>query len=344
MATTMKDIARELGVSIITVSKVLRNHADIGEKTRQRVLDKVREMNYTPNLAARSLVTGRTYLVALVVPDLLHTFFAEIAKSLSAALLKKGYCLTISTTEEDPALEERTIERLLARRVDALIIASALSHSATLERVQSEGLPLVLIDRRFPMLDANYVGVDDERVGELATSHLITIGCKRIAHLRGPDTSCGRGRVDGYRKAIAAHGLKLHAASISDLSLADAHGIAQGEALTRRLLQVKTPPDGIFTFNDAMAIGAIHALQEAGLRVPEDVAVIGAGNLYYNDELRVPLSTIDQQTTQAGEHTARLVLALLEAKTPPKPRTILLEPRLVARASTRRAAAHNKKK
>lgn len=344
MATTMKDIARELGVSIITVSKVLRNHADIGEKTRQRVLDKVREMNYTPNLAARSLVTGRTYLVGLVVPDLLHTFFAEIARSLSAALLKKGYCLTISTTEEDTGLEERTIERLLARRVDALIIASAESQSATLERIALEGLPLVLIDRRFPSFEANYVGVDDERVGELATRHLLEVGCKRIAHLRGPDTSCGRGRVEGYRTALAAAGLKPQTGYISALSLADAHGIEQGEALTRELLRRKPRPDGIFSFNDAMAIGAMHVLHEAGLRVPEDVAVIGAGNLYYGDELRVPLSTIDQQTRQAGERTARLVLALLEAKTPPRPRAILLEPRLVPRASTKRKASAGKKK
>ena len=103
----MKTIARDLGVSVVTVSKVLRNHEDIGDKTRKRVLDRVKELNYTPNLAARGLVTGRTYLVGLVVPDLLHPFFAQIAKSLSAALLKKNYCLTISTSEEDPALEAR---------------------------------------------------------------------------------------------------------------------------------------------------------------------------------------------------------------------------------------------
>ena len=111
----MKDIARELGVSVITISKVLRNHPDIGDETRERVLARVKELDYRPNLAARSLVTGRTYLVGLVVPDLLHPFFAEIAKSLSEALRKSGYYLIVSSSEEDPDMEEQEINQLLAR-------------------------------------------------------------------------------------------------------------------------------------------------------------------------------------------------------------------------------------
>src|SRR5450432_111130 len=146
MTTRMKDIAKDLGVSIMTVSKVLRNHPDVGDETRERVLARVKELDYQPNLAARSLVTGRTYLVGLIVPDLLHPFFAQIAKSLSAVLLKKGYCLTISTSEEDPRLEEQEIDRLLGRRLDALIIATASNSSSVLERVSNQGPPLVLID------------------------------------------------------------------------------------------------------------------------------------------------------------------------------------------------------
>lgn len=120
----MKDIARDLGVSVITISKVLRNHPDIGDETRQRVLARVKELDYRPNLAARSLVTGRTYLVGLVVPDLLHPFFAEIAKSLSDVLRESGYYLIVTSSEEDPNLEEQEINHLLARRLDTLIIAS----------------------------------------------------------------------------------------------------------------------------------------------------------------------------------------------------------------------------
>src|ERR1022692_1119389 len=127
MSTRMKDIARDLGVSVITISKVLRNHPDVGDETRGRVLARVKELDYRPNLAARSLVTGRTYLVGLVVPDLLHPFFAEIAKSLSDVLRESGYYLIVSSSEEDPNLEEQEINHLLARRLDTLIIASCRS-------------------------------------------------------------------------------------------------------------------------------------------------------------------------------------------------------------------------
>ena len=175
----MKDIARDLGVSVITISKVLRNHPDVGDETRERVLARVKELDYRPNLAARSLVTGRTYLVGLVVPDLLHPFFAEIAKSLSDVLRESGYYLIISSSEEDPNLEEQEINHLLARRLDTLIVASCRSTVDLFFRIEKQQTPYVLIDRSLPGLSANFVGVDDEAVGMLATGHLIDIGCKR---------------------------------------------------------------------------------------------------------------------------------------------------------------------
>ncbi len=336
MPTTMKDIARDLGVSVVTVSKVLRNHEDIGEKTRKRVLDRVKELNYTPNLAARSLVTGRTYLVGLVVPDLLHPFFAQIAKSLSGVLLKKGYCLTISTSEENPKLEAHEIDRLLARRLDALVIASSCKEPALFERIQKEGPPLVLIDRRFSGLDANFVGTDDEAVGRLATEHLIQVGCERIAHLRGPDSSPGIGRLKGYLDALAAHKLFPLPGYISTPRMADVHSKESGAELMKQLLSLNPRPDGVFCFNDPMAIGAIHHILDAGLRVPEDIAVIGSGNLHYDAELRIPLSSIDQQTEQIGNRTGRLTLSLLESKTRPRNKTFILQPQLVVRASSDR--------
>jgi len=337
--TTMKDIARDLGVSVVTVSKVLRNHEDIGEETRNRVLARVKELKYTPNLAARSLVTGRTYLVGLVVPDLLHPFFAQIAKSLSAVLLKKGYCLTISTSEEDPKLEEQEIERLLGRRLDALIIATASTSSSVLDRISGQDVPLVLIDRRFADLDANYVGIDDEAVGALATEHLIQIGCKRIAHLRGPDISPGVGRLKGYLGALAKSKMPQRPELISKPRTADVNSREIGSELMKQMLALSPRPDGVFCYNDPMAIGAMHAILDAGLRIPEDIAVIGSGNLHYDSELIVPLSSIDQRTEQIGERAGRLTLSLLESKARAKSRTFILEPQLVVRASTDRKKA-----
>ena len=332
----MKDIARDLGVSIVTVSKVLRNHEDISEETRKRVLNRVKELNYTPNLAARGLVTGKTYLVGLVVPDLLHPFFAEIAKSLSRALLKKGYCLTISTSEEDPELEENEINRLLSRRLDALLIATSNTDSAFFERMQKQGPPLILIDRNFPGLGANFVGVDDEAVGVLATEHLIAMGCKRIAHLRGPNNSPGVGRLTGYVKTLATHKLKSLPGYISAPRTVDFQSRESGADSMKALIGLRPRPDGVFCYNDPMAIGAIHSILDAGLRVPGDIAVIGSGNLHYDSELRVPLSSIDQQTDLIGERAARLTLSLLESKTPPRNRTFIIEPKLVIRESTDR--------
>ncbi|MGA2848328.1 MAG: LacI family DNA-binding transcriptional regulator [Terracidiphilus sp.] len=342
MPTTMKDIARDLGVSIVTVSKVLRNHEDIGNETRKRVLERVKELNYTPNLAARGLVTGRTYLVGLVVPDLLHPFFAQIAKSLSSVLLKKGYCLTISTSEEDPQLEQQEIVRLLGRRLDALVVASSCSNPAAFERIQVQGPPLVLIDRRFSGLDSNYVGIDDEAVGMLAAEHLIEIGCKRIAHLRGPDNSPGIGRLNGFQRALAKHKIQCRREFISAQRRVDVQSRKSGAELMRQMLALRPPPDGVFCYNDPMAIGAIHTILDAGLRIPQDIAVIGSGNLHYDSELRVPLSSIDQQTGQIGARAGRLTLSLLESKTRPRNRTYILQPQLVIRASTDKKAMKRK--
>src|SRR5246127_2149010 len=144
MTIRMKDIARDLGVSVITISKVLRNHPDISDETRERVLARVKELDYRPNLAARSLVTGRTYLVGLVVPDLLHPFFAEIAKSLSEALRKSGYYLIVSSSEEDADMEEEEINQLLARRLDILIIASCRTTVDLFFRIERQKTPYIL--------------------------------------------------------------------------------------------------------------------------------------------------------------------------------------------------------
>lgn len=332
----MKDIARDLGVSVVTVSKVLRGHQDIGEETRKRVLQRIKELNYTPNLAARGLVTGRTYLVGLVVPDLLHPFFAQVAVSLSGALRKSGYYLTITTSEDSAELEEQEIIRLIGRRLDALVIASTCIDPAIFERLQKDGPPFVLIDRSFPGLKANFVGVDDEAVGRLATEHLIDVGCKRIAHLRGPENSPGKGRLKGYENALRAHQLEPKTGYISTLRKVDVLSRENGAELMKQMLSLTPRPDGVFCYNDPMAIGAIHVILEAGLRIPEDIAVIGSGNLHYDSELRVPLSSIDQQTELIGERAAKLALSLLESKTPQRVKSVILQPELVARASTAR--------
>jgi LacI family transcriptional regulator len=334
----MKDIARDLGVSVITVSKVLRNHPDVGDETRERVLARVKELDYRPNLAARSLVTGRTYLVGLVVPDLLHPFFAEIAKSLSEVLRQSGYYLIVSSSDEDPDLEEQEINQLLARRLDILIIASCRSTVELFFRIEKQKTPYVLIDRILPGLSANFVGIDDEAVGMLATKHLIDIGCKKIAHIRGPETSPGIRRMEGYKRALTQSGLKVIDDYIITEPKGDVETRQRGAEAMRELLNFKPRPDGVFCFNDPMAMGAMNCALNQGVRIPEDIAVIGCGNLHYDDALSVPLSSINQHSRRIGQEAARIALGILNSKIPPKPESVVLQPQLIVRRSTLRRA------
>ncbi len=334
MSARMKDIAQDLGVSLMTVSKALRSHSDISEETRRRVMKRARELNYRPNLIARSLVTRRTYLVGLIIPDLMHSFFAEVAKGVARKFEPLGYQIVIFNSEENADAEVRQIQTLLDRSVDGVIIASAQSHmQGELFRIlEARRIPYVLIDRMPTGFEGHYVGVQNEEIGALATSHLIEQGCRRIAHLRGPANPPGTGRLRGYRRALAKHGLK----ALPEYVVSGQHQDGSGYEGMRELLRLRHRPDGVFCYNDPVAAGAMKAILEAGLQVPGDIAVIGAGNVHYSDLLRIPLSTIDQSSSVLGETAAELLAHCIEAKKPIPPRRVLIPPRLVIRESSRR--------
>jgi len=338
MAVRLKDIARDLGVSVITVSKALRDHSDISQETKARVLKRCNEMNYRPNLAARALVTGRTNLLGFVVPDLLHSFFSEIVRGLSSALQGTGYTLVTTSSDQDPRLERQAVEQLIARRVDVLLVASTQWTVEMFRRVEEAGIPYILIDRSFNGLTAHFVGVNDEEVGALATRHLAEVGCKRIAHIGGGELSPVVGRMEGYKRALSKLGLPVDPELIYNVAHVEELGDATGYEATKMLLQQSPQPDGIFCYNDAIAYGAIAAALDAGLRVPEDVAVIGCGNILYNKFLKIPLSSIDQQTMSIGQKAGKLALQLIDAGQPIAPQRILLPPKLVIRQSTQRKA------
>jgi LacI family transcriptional regulator len=333
MPVRMKDIASDLGISIVTVSKVLRDHPDISAETRERVLKRIKEVNYRPNLAARALVTGRTYSVGLVVPDLVHPFFGEVAKGMSRGLRKKGYYLIISSSEEDPELEQHEVDQLLARRVDALIIASAQTSVQMFQRIEEQRTPYVLVDRRVAGLNANFIGVDDAAAGRLATAHLISLRRRRIAHIAGPAVSTATGRLEGYRSALVAHRIPLNPNYLIVREHGDDASDQSGHEAMRKLLSISPPPDAVFCYNDPTAMGAMEAIIAHGLRVPQDIAIVGCGNVRYSAFLRVPLTTIDQQSEEIGDRSAKLALAQIEAKGTARAKTILLEPKLIVRQS-----------
>ena len=324
MPVRMKDIARDLGISPMAVSKALRDHKDIGEETKERVRKRAAELNYRMDWVARSMVTGRTFLVGLVVPDLMQSFFAEVADALAAALAPAGYHLVIAHSNESAADEAANIELLVSRKVDGLIIASAQRDPKSFTELKT---PYILIDRQVPGLEANFVGTRNEDIGFLATNHLIEQGCKRVAHLKGPLISTAEGRLEGYCRALKGHGL-------TPLIEEAGHDDAGGYQAMKRLLRQK--PDGVFCYNDPVAAGAMRAILETRLSIPGNIAIIGAGNIHYGDMFRIPLSTVDQDTRALGDEAARLLLAGMAKGDSPSVRDIVLPPRLIIRASSRR--------
>jgi len=338
MAVTMKNIAQALGVSVVTVSKVMRDHADIGPETRQRVLDKAKELSYRPNLTARSLVTGQSYQVGVIVPTLLHPFFADVLEALSSTMKESGYAVMISSSMEDAVIEEAAIEQLLGHRMDGLIVASCSTSPAKFQQLREQGIPFVLIDCFFPQFRTNFVGVDDHAVGRMATEHLIAMGCKRIAHIRGLGFTTGVGRFEGYKEALETHGLKFHADLVSPYMTADGRDWQQSLISMRNLLAGKRP-DGVFCYNDPIAIAAVDVALEAGLRIPQDIAFIGCDNLHYDASLKAPLSSMDHHSSMIGVRAAKLLLGLLKDKSSKGVRQVVLQPSLVVRESSLRRGA-----
>lgn len=330
----MKDIADDLGVSLMTVSKALRGHVDISEDTRERILRRARELKYQPNWIARSLAMRRTFIVGFVIPDLMHSFFAEVANGLTKGLAPLGYQIVLANSDENAATERRELDLLLARNVDGLVLASAQRdwRRGIPHVLKSTSMPFVLIDRMPSGANVNYVGTCDEDLGRLATEHLISQGCVRVAHIRGPDNPNGVRRLEGFRAAIQKNGLKSFSKYVVEGGTKD----DTGYRAMQELLSARVPPDGVFCYNDPVAAGAMKAILESGRAIPRDIAVVGAGNVHYSDLLRVPLTTIDQGAGQIGEMAARILVDCMRAKTPPPPKCILIPPRLVVRDSSSR--------
>ena len=333
MAIRLKDIAHDLGVSVVTVSKVLRGNRDIGDETRQRVLKRMKELNYRPNMMARGLASGRTYTVGLVVPDLVHPFFGEFAKSLGGVLRAANHALILASSEEDPEVELQEIRTLLGRGIDVLLIASCQAKLRNFYELGDEKTPYLLFDRNFPYLAAHFVGSDDVKVGELATCHLIEQGRRRIAHIGGQNTSPSFDRMRGYRNALAENRIVVPAEYVAQRDRFDETGDIAGFQAMQELLKLDPRPDAVFCYNDLSAMGAIEATLQAGLRVPEDIAFIGCGNIRYADYLRVPLSSVDHSTAELGRIAGEIALDLaIKPDQPPK--SVLLEPKLVVRQSS----------
>jgi len=332
-ATTMKRIARDLGVSITTVSKALNNHRDIGHATRARVLARVAELGYQPNAVARSLTTRRTHTLGIVIPDLMHSFFVEIVAGIEKIASARGYGLLLCSSNEDADKERAELELLRQRQVDGVVVATANVSGNTdlLHRFRAVGIGLVMIDRDdHPDVACDRVVTDDEEVGRLAAAHLIAQGRRSIAHIAGQSIVHAKRRADGYRAALRENGLPVKRDWVVHGGFMEADGY---RAMTR-LLAASPKIDAVFATNDPVAIGAMKAIWDAGRRVPDDIAVVGVGDIALGDLLRVPLTTVSWSREEEGRRAAELVVERIESAPGGPPQRIVIPPHLVVRRSS----------
>jgi len=329
---TIVDIARKLRLSAMTISRALTGSHEVSSATRERVLRMARQMNYQPNRWARSLVTRRSSMIGVVIPDISHAFFAEITTGIEETVEKAGYDLLLCHSRGDPARERAEIQMLVGSNVDGLIVASVQPESspAAFVELRSREVPFVLIDRFFAGQKFRAVRVDDLAVGRLATEHLIALGHRRIAHVAGPPLSPATLRRKGYLQAMRAHGLGVQ----KDWIVAGDFGIESGRHAMHQFLQLYPRPTAVFAANDPMAIGVLYACRDAGLQVPADLSVVGAGNIEGTHHPNPFLTTVDWPRVELGHVAAELLLDEIQHPKEARTEMRIFPPRLLARQST----------
>lgn len=277
MTVTLKDVAASAGVSIKTVSNVIRDYPYVSQATRDRVQRAAEELNYRPNLSARSLRTGRRELISLSLPDIGAPYFAEMASLIVDAAERRGWAVLIDKTGGEHGHEQRSTAGIWADMIDGSIVSPLSMTSAEIARVTAKrpDHPVVLLGERVARAAADHVGIDNVAAAREATEHLISLGRRRIAAIGIQPGTYGTGslRLKGFREALAAAGLSVQR-SMLGLGGSFFHR-EDGYRAMRGLLANPQPPDAVFCFNDLMAQGCLRALTEAKLRVPDDVAVVG---------------------------------------------------------------------
>ncbi len=339
---TLDDVAKLANVCKATVSRILgaRKGQSIpfSTATQARVREAARMLGYRPSKLARGLIKAKTGIVGLVIPSIQDSFFPSVTAVIEMILAERGLNVILSNTNSDSATERAKIEDLLAWRVDGLVIAPSqepndMSHLWELRQME---IPFVLIDRDFPDAPFYSVVTDDYAGAAMAVNHLVSIGRKRIARAGGPlFVSTNRLRHMGYAETLMSHGIIPDNA----LSFEVAPTEDGGHEAARRLLELSDPPDALFCFSDPVAIGVMEECLARGVRIPEDLAVVGYADLPHSGLLRVPLTTIRQPRELIGRHAAEMLL--LEMDGCPIPDTHLKLPvELVVRDSTVVSPAH----
>jgi DNA-binding LacI/PurR family transcriptional regulator len=328
----LKDIAAQAGVSIMTVSKALRDAPDVSAATRERIKQLARQMGYVPDTSAQCLRTRSTKLLGIVVASLTNPVFARVVLALEQRAQELGYDVLLAHTHHQPERETQCLQRLLARRVEGLFIAPAYrlaSEDRLYRELRERGTPVVLLGHRAPFCEgfAN-VECDDIAGGHAVTKHLLDLGHRRIAFLAGPPvTPWTRERFEGYRRALRERDL-----DVDDRLLFQAgRTIEDGAKATLQMLNEGVLPTAVQCVNDLVAAGCIETLLQQGYRVPDDISVTGFGNILLSEHFRVPLTTVRQPKFHLGMAAMDLMQQLLRGERPASRR---LPAELLVRAST----------
>ena len=316
----------------MTVSRALNSHPQVRDETRRKVLEKAAELNYRPNLWARSMVTRRSHILGLVVPDISHSFYAEITGGIQEVIEDHGYNLLLCNTHRNPKTEAREIDALLAARVDGLIIASEQPEDnwRYYYDLQQQGIRFVLIDRFFPKLNCSCLTTDDFEAGRLATQHLLDLGHRRIAHLKGSDISPARLRLEGYQHALRDAGVELNPAWIVPGNFR----LDESRNAMKFLMSLQPRPTAVVAGNDNSAFGAVQACREMGLSVPRDVSVVGIGNVEGDHHPNPFLTTVHWDRSALGREAGRVLLDEILGPKTKAPVKKVFPPQLLVRQST----------
>jgi LacI family transcriptional regulator len=332
--TTMKDVARRVGVDTSTVSRALSGDTRRAPKreTRERIVAVAREMGYRPNSVGRMLRTRRTETIGLVVPDISNPGFAEIFAGVRDATIEAGYHVVVADGRDEATGGAGWDGLAVEGRVDGLLVLAATIRDPTVLRVARSGFPLVLVNRRSEGVAASVV-MDDAKGAAVAVEHLAGIGHQRIAHIAGPsNVDTGRRRLAGFRSAMASRGLPIDEGWIAESD----YSLVGGGQAAKQLLRCTgiSMPTGVYISSMLSAIGALSAFEAAGLHVPDDISVVVSDELEMEAHWRPPLTTVAMPLSHMGAEAARMLLAAIDG-TPGTDRVIPDEPRLVVRSSTR---------
>ncbi|TPE44040.1 LacI family DNA-binding transcriptional regulator [Pontibacter mangrovi] len=310
---TIKDLARKLRLSVSTVSRALRDVQDINPETKRQVLALAKELNYEPNFIARSLVNKQTKVIGVVLPVIAARYFANALSGMMEVADANGYHIMFCQSDESPEKEASNIKKLVSIRIDGLLVSVSKCTSDTeiFQKVQQRGIPVVFFDRALEHIDATKVTVNQHEGAFLAVEHLIRKGCTKIAHIAGPrHLSIAIDRMNGYLDALQKYNIPFNKEYLLHCEDFQYDAMEKIQAL----FNLEEKPDAIFTVNDSIAVLCIKYLKELGIRVPEDVAVVGYNNDPVSEVVWPALTTVMQPSFEVGKLATQLLIDEIEQK------------------------------